>query len=112
MFAGMSLGAITMWVLGGLFEVHPDLALSVAMLFVVSGCAWALSRISRLADRIEQAGGRLCLYCRYDLRDLGDSGECPECGAAFSLPELSETWDRLVPPWRRAMARCFFDRRA
>lgn len=89
---------------------HPNYPIA-AILLGLSGCAWGGLQELRLAHRVDQSGDRLCLHCRYDLRDLGDTGECPECGAEFSLPELSEAWNRLVPPWRRALAQSIFGRR-
>lgn len=97
--------------LGGILGKEP--AAVLAVLLLQSACIWCFWRELRLAHRVNQAGNRLCLHCRYDLRDLDNAdGECPECGAAYNLPELSEAWNHLIPPWRRALAQCIFGRQA
>lgn len=108
--AGASVGALTFVLLQflGTPPNHPVWLLG--LVFVFAGCAWAFLRELRLAHRVDRAGDRLCLHCRYDVSDLDDSGACPECGAAFNASELSEAWDLLVPPGRRALARRIFDR--
>lgn len=108
--AGASVSALTLVLLRflGTPPNHPVRLLG--LVFVFAGCAWAYLRELRLAHRVDRAGDRLCLHCRYDLSDLDGSGVCPECGAAFDAAELSEAWNILVPPARRALARRIFRR--
>lgn len=64
-------------------------------------CVWLLRRRERrLARRVWDADGRLCLKCAYDLRGLPDRHRCPECGTEYDAASLVSDWWHWPPVTR------------
>jgi hypothetical protein len=59
-----------------------------------------MSRNVKLARRIDQSIGRLCVYCKYDVSALPPKGHCPECGGPYDHKLNRAMWSNLqdIPP--------------
>jgi hypothetical protein len=46
----------------------------------------------RVRRQFDEAGGRLCTHCAYNLATMGDRGTCPECGEQFNACTDAAMW--------------------
>ncbi len=58
------------------------------------GVVWPLFvlRRVRIRKQFNDARGRLCTHCAYNLLPMNDQGICPECGKPFDASADAETW--------------------
>lgn len=65
-------------------------ACTVSIVAIVAVVCYTLQ--VRLNTRLDQARGRLCTKCRYNLSDLAAQGACPECGQRYLDHALVQYW--------------------
>ena len=71
---------------------YGPLVLALIPLFIM----WPMFFLGRrrMHTEFNEAGGRLCTHCAYNLAPMGERGICPECGKAFDAQTDEAMWTK------------------